>query len=166
MKEQVKAIEMAELYRGVAANPGMAGAITARFVTHIFCARAVKIPESRPRHAVEKARCLCCNPDLDPMPMAEKPVLNPEPPRRRKRGRPTCKEEVRRALAEIGVDPRTVDPLSVLASIMMDATLPASARVQAARALIAARQGPAEDSAAGSDVAQRAIKLMTARKAH
>jgi hypothetical protein len=97
--------------------------------------------------------------------MAEKPALNPEPPRRR-RGRPTLKEEVRRALAEIGVDPRTVDPLSVLASIMMDATLPASARVQAARALIAARQGPAEDSAAGSDVAQRAIKLMTARKAH
>jgi hypothetical protein len=98
--------------------------------------------------------------------MAEKPALNPDPPRR-KRGRPTLKEEVRRALAEIGVDPQTVDPLAVLASIMMDATLPASARVQAARALIAARdQGPAENSAAASDVAARAIRLMTARKAH
>jgi hypothetical protein len=98
--------------------------------------------------------------------MAEKPDLNPEPPRR-KRGRPTCKEEVRRALAEIGVDPRTVDPLAVLAGIMMDATVPAIARVQAARALIAARdRGPAEDSAAGGDVAARAIRLMAARKAH
>jgi hypothetical protein len=97
--------------------------------------------------------------------MAEKPALNPEPPRR-KRGRPTLKEEVHRALAELGVDPRTVDPLAVLASIMMDATLPASARVQAARALIAARQEPVEDSAAGSDVAARAIRLMAARKAH
>jgi hypothetical protein len=97
--------------------------------------------------------------------MAEKPDLNPNP-QRRKRGRPTRKEEVARALAEIGIDPRSVDPLAVLASIMMDATLPASARVQAARALIAARQEPAEDSAAGGDVASRAIRLMAARKAH
>jgi hypothetical protein len=73
---------------------------------------------------------------------------------------------VQRALAELGVDPQTVDPLAVLASIMMDATLPASARVQAARALIAARdRGPAEDSAAGGDVATRAIRLLAARKA-
>jgi hypothetical protein len=72
-----------------------------------------------------------------------------------------------RALATLAIDPRSVDPLAVLAGIMMDPTLPASARVQAARALIAARQGPAEDSAASTDVAARAIKLMTAaRRAH
>jgi hypothetical protein len=70
-------------------------------------------------------------------------------------------------LAALAIDPRTVDPLAVLAGIMMDPSLPASARVQAARALIAARdQGPAEDSTAGSDVAARAIRLMAARKAH
>jgi hypothetical protein len=72
-----------------------------------------------------------------------------------------------RALAALAIDPRTVDPLAVLAGIMMNRNLPATARVQAARALIAARdQGPAEDSAAGSDVAARAIQLMTTRKAH
>jgi len=71
-------------------------------------------------------------------------------------------------MAALAIDPRTVDPLAVLAGIMMDLTLPASARVQAARALIAARnQGPAEGSAVGSDVASRAIQLMAAaRKAH
>jgi hypothetical protein len=70
-------------------------------------------------------------------------------------------------LAALAIDPQSVDPLAVLAGIMMDSSLPASARVQAARALIASRnQGPAEDSAAGSDVAARAIRLMAARKAH
>jgi hypothetical protein len=75
-------------------------------------------------------------------------------------------------MAALAIDPRTVDPLAVLAGIMMDATLPASARVQAARALIAAREpesrgGAAQDSVAGSDLASRAIRLMaSARKAH
>jgi hypothetical protein len=71
-----------------------------------------------------------------------------------------------RALAALAIDPQTVDPLAVLAGIMVDVSLPATARVQAARALIAARdQGPAEP-AAGSGVAARAIRLMAARKAH
>ena len=97
--------------------------------------------------------------------MAEKPALNPDPPRR-KRGRPTRKEEVRRALAELGVDPRSVDPLAVLASIMMDATVPASARVQAARALIAARapDGPDGSATAGDAVSVRAQQLLAARR--
>jgi hypothetical protein len=70
-------------------------------------------------------------------------------------------------MAALAIDPRTVDPLAVLAGIMVDVSLPAAARVQAARALIAARdQGPAKDFAAGSDVAARAIRLMAARKAH
>jgi hypothetical protein len=71
-------------------------------------------------------------------------------------------------MAALVIDPRTVDPLAVLAAIMVDVSLPASARVQAARALIAARDPErSEDSAAGSDVASRAIRLMAAaRKAH
>ena len=99
--------------------------------------------------------------------MAEKSAEIPGPPRR-KRGRPSRQEAAARALAALAIDPQTVDPLAVLASIMMDPTLPASARVQAARALIAARDPErSEDSAASSDVAARAIKLMAhARKAH
>jgi hypothetical protein len=98
--------------------------------------------------------------------MVEKPVLNPNPPRR-KRGRPTKAEELRRELAVLAIDPRSVDPLAVLAAIMMNPNLPASARVQAARALIAARdQDPAGDVAAAGDVAERAIRLLAARKAH
>jgi len=97
--------------------------------------------------------------------MVEKSVAIPGAPQR-KRGRPSREEATRRALAALTIDPRTVDPLAVLAGIMVDVSLPASARVQAARALIAARgQGPAEDAAAGSDVAARAIQLMTTRKA-
>jgi hypothetical protein len=88
-----------------------------------------------------------------------------KPPRRR--GRPSKVEELQAAMRALAIDPQSVNPLVVLAGIMMDPTLPASARVQAARALIAARdQGPAENSATGSDVAARAIRLMAARKAH
>src|SRR5262249_23304688 len=76
--------------------------------------------------------------DLDPTSMAKKSHLNPEPPRRR-RGRPTREEELQRALVELGIDPALVDPLRVLASVAGDATAPASARVAAARALLAAR---------------------------
>jgi hypothetical protein len=98
--------------------------------------------------------------------MTEKSAVIPGPPRR-KRGRPSRQEATARALAALAIDPRTVDPLAVLAGIMVDVSLPAAARVQAARALIAARdQGPAKDFAAGSDVAARAIRLMAARKAH
>jgi hypothetical protein len=97
--------------------------------------------------------------------MVEKPALNPEPARR-KRGRPTLKAEVQRALAELGVDPRSVDPLAVLAGIMMDATVPASARVQAARALIAARatDGPDGSAVAADAVSVRAQQLLAARR--
>src|SRR5262245_2073614 len=99
--------------------------------------------------------------------MAEKPALNPEIPRRR-RGRPSRKEELQRALAELGVDPATIDPRRVLAAIAGDTTAPAGARVAACRALMAARDPErSEDSAASSDVASRAIRLMAAaRKAH
>jgi hypothetical protein len=97
--------------------------------------------------------------------MAEKPALNPETPRRR-RGRPSRKEEVQRALAELGVDPATIDPRRVLAAIAGDTNAPAGARVAACKVLLGVKdQDPAED-VASSDVASRAIRLMAARKAH
>ena len=91
----------------------------------------------------------------------------PEKPRRR-RGRPTKEEEVRRALAEIGVDPALVDPLRVLAGIAANGRMPPTARVAAAKELLAVRdQASAEDFAvAGSDLGQRAIRLLADRKAH
>jgi hypothetical protein len=105
-------------------------------------------------------------PDLDPTPMAEKSALNPETPRR-KRGRPTREEEVRRALAQIGCDPALVDPRRILAAIAGDADAPAGARVAACKVLLGVKdQDPAEEPAAASDVAARAIRLMAARKAH
>jgi hypothetical protein len=74
-----------------------------------------------------------------------KPPLNPEKPPRRRRGRPTREEAARRALAELGLDPRLLDPRRVLAAIAADTDAPASARVNAARALLAQRdQGQAE----------------------
>jgi hypothetical protein len=83
-------------------------------------------------------------------------------------GRPSKEEATRRALAAILIDPRTVDPLAVLAGIMMDATLPASARVQAARALLAARDQDPQVSdahrAGGDAVSVRAQQLLAARR--
>jgi hypothetical protein len=110
---------------------------------------------------------ICRNDNLEMIPMANEAATGLGKPRP-KGGRPTRAEATAKALAVLAIDPRTVDPLAVLAGIMVDVSLPASARVQAARALIAARdQRPAEDSAAGSDVAARAIRLMAAaRKAH
>jgi hypothetical protein len=96
--------------------------------------------------------------------MAEKAALNPETPRR-KPGRPSKADEVRRALAEVGCDPALIDPKRILASIAADADAPAGARVAACRTLL--NLDPvAEDSAAASDVAARAIRLLAARKAH
>src|SRR5262245_581468 len=98
--------------------------------------------------------------------MADKPALNPENPRR-KRGRPSRQEELQRALAELGVDPATIDPRRILAAIAGDAAAPAGARVMACKALLAARDGSQAEDPAGSDVAARAIRLMaSARKAH
>ena len=87
----------------------------------------------------------------------------------RRRGRPTRQEEMQRALAEIGLDPTLINPLRILASIAANKSMPPTARVAACKVLLGVRdEDPAEDSAAaGSDVAERAIKLMAAaRKAH
>jgi hypothetical protein len=88
-----------------------------------------------------------------------------ETPRRR-RGRPTREEEVRRTLAELGVDPASIDPRRILAAIAGDADAPASARVAACKALLTARDPErSEDSAVGGDaVSVRAQQLLAARR--
>jgi hypothetical protein len=104
--------------------------------------------------------------DVDVTSMADKPPLNPETPRR-KRGRPSRKAEVQRALAELGVDPASIDPRRVLAAIAGDVDAPAGARVAACRTLLKLDPVAEDSMAAASDVAARAIKLMAdARKAH
>jgi hypothetical protein len=79
----------------------------------------------------------------------------------RRRGRSTREEEVRRALAEIGVDPALIDPRRILASSM-----PPTARVAACKALLGQRdQDPAEEAAvAGDAVSTRALQLMEAAR--
>src|SRR5262249_44183703 len=97
--------------------------------------------------------------------MAEKPPLNPETPRRR-RGRPSRKEELQRALAELGVDPATIDPRRVLAAIAGDTTAPAGARVAACRALMAAQdpERSGDSAVVGDAVSVRAQQLLAARR--
>src|SRR5262245_3658008 len=101
--------------------------------------------------------------DLDVTSMAAKPPLNPEIPRR-KRGRPSREDELQRALAELGVDPASIDPRRVLASIAGDADAPAGARVAACRTLLGLSEGSEARAIAESTVAERAIRLMTSRK--
>lgn len=84
-------------------------------------------------------------------------------------GRPTRGEALRRQIAAIGVDPALVDPKRVLAGIAVDEQAPATARVAAARALLAAQAGlpppvfidpdevPEEDV-----VTRRALAVLTA----
>jgi hypothetical protein len=96
--------------------------------------------------------------------MAENPALNPETPRR-KRGRPSRQEEVRQALATVGCDPALIDPKRILASIAADADAPAGARVAACRTLLNLDPVAEDSASAGGDVATRAIRLLTARKA-
>jgi hypothetical protein len=73
---------------------------------------------------------------------------------------------MRRALAELGIDPALVDPLRVLASIAANRSMPPTARVAACKALLAARDPERlEDSAvAGDAVSVRAQELLAARR--
>lgn len=86
-------------------------------------------------------------------------------------GRPTKVAAARRRILETGVDPALVDPRRILAGIAVDPDAPATARVAAARALLAATAGlpppidididpdevPEEDA-----VTRRALALMAA----
>jgi hypothetical protein len=91
-------------------------------------------------------------------------AITPEKPRRR-RGRPSRQEEVRKALTAVGCDPALIDPKRILASIAADADAPAGARVAACRTLLNLDPAAENSAAAAGDVAARAIRLMTARKA-
>jgi hypothetical protein len=72
---------------------------------------------------------------------------------------------MRRTLAELGVDPASIDPRRILAAIASDADAPASARVAACKALLAADPEQPEASAAGGDaVSVRAQELLAARR--
>jgi hypothetical protein len=96
--------------------------------------------------------------------MADDPAATPRKPRR-KGGRPSRAEASAKAL--LGVDLTTVDPVAILRAIAADRSMPGSTRVAACKALLGVKdQGPAEDSAVGSNLGQRAIRLMAARKAH
>jgi hypothetical protein len=88
-----------------------------------------------------------------------------EKPRRRA-GRPSKLEEVRRALAEIGCDPTAIDPLRILAGIAADESMPPTARVTACKVLLAGRDPdqPTHSAAGGDAVSVRAQQLLAARR--
>jgi hypothetical protein len=87
-------------------------------------------------------------------------------PRRRGRGRPRRKEATEKALAELSVDPIGIDPRAILASIAVDTSAPASARVAACRALLSTGKddpGAVADERAGiptDATTRKAIALM------
>src|SRR5262245_55510226 len=93
--------------------------------------------------------------------MADKSPLNPETPCRR-RGRPSRKEELQRALEELGVDPALVDPLRVLASIAGDAAAAPTAWVAAAKTLMAA---PGQANRPGKGQGRSSKKVLVQRRA-
>lgn len=89
-------------------------------------------------------------------------MKTPTNPKRR-RGRPTRAEASAKYLAEITVDPATIDPRAILASIACDATAPASARVQACRVLLLEQKGDSDEPLArGDEMTRRALALMAA----
>lgn len=86
---------------------------------------------------------------------------------RRKGGRPTRSAASTRALAQ--VDLSRIDPVSVLRQIAADTSAPASARVQAARALIAderrGNEAPPEADPALDAVSRGALRILNGGKA-
>lgn len=87
--------------------------------------------------------------------------------RKKKTGRPTRRTASKAALA--GVDLTKVDPVAVLREIAADSSAPASARVAAARALIAddrrADQEPEDNSNGGDAVSRHALRILRGGKA-
>ena len=72
---------------------------------------------------------------------------------------------MRRTLAEIGVDPLAIDPRRILAGIAADESMPPTARVAAARALLGGRdQDHLEDAgdAVQTQINDRAVARMRA----
>jgi hypothetical protein len=105
----------------------------------------------------------------------------------RKRGRPSRADASKRALLALlqaGIDPETINPRSILASIAADTSAPASARVSACRALmvcaVPAQPGSGDfpegaeqprpsrrnGKAAAGDLSERALRLLSGRAAN
>jgi hypothetical protein len=76
---------------------------------------------------------------MDRCPMAANPVVTPAKPKRRT-GRPTRAEASAKALA--GVNLAEVNPELILRAIAADVSMPGTARVQAARSLLALENAP------------------------
>ena len=87
--------------------------------------------------------------------------------RKRKLGRPTRGEASKRALAD--VDVKEVNPVAILRTIAADASVPASARVAAAKALLTIdKQGEqtTENQPSGADAVSRAaLRILQGGKA-
>lgn len=77
------------------------------------------------------------------MPKPNQPKTPKNSPRigKARGGRPTQEEALRKKIAAVGVDPALIDPRRVLAGIAVDEQAPATARVAAARALLASQAG-------------------------
>jgi hypothetical protein len=87
-------------------------------------------------------------------------ATNTEKPTRR-RGRPSKEEEVRQALAEIGVDPALIDPRRVLAAICINTNMPPMARVSAAKALLGLKdQDAVAEGVPAGDINAKAAAMM------
>src|SRR5262245_6037228 len=95
--------------------------------------------------------------DLEPTPMADKPVTTPSKPKARG-GRPTRAEATAKALAAIGVDPRLINPMNILAAIAADPSAAPTARVMAIRVLLRERnpEPPSKGRARSSKKARAA----------
>lgn len=83
--------------------------------------------------------------------------------RKKKVGRPTRRAASKTALA--GVDLSTLDPVAVLRSIAADESAPASARVAAARALLADDKRADQPTGDGGDaVSRHALRILQGGK--
>lgn len=85
------------------------------------------------------------------------------PTKKHRRGRPSRAQASRSALD--GVDLSKVDPKDVLRAVAADTSAPASARVAAARALLADMEPADKTPEAENDpVARRALRILTGGK--
>jgi hypothetical protein len=80
-------------------------------------------------------------------------------------GRPGRAVASAKALAALGVDPATIDPRWILASIAADASAPAAARVAACRVMLAASP-KAPDRDEMDQTSARAIALLQQGRLH
>jgi hypothetical protein len=81
---------------------------------------------------------------------------------KRRPGRPSKAEELRRALAELGCDPSAIDPLRILAGIAADEAVSPAVRVAACKALLERDSEPP----AMSPLGKKEQAQITAEQAH